>query len=133
MTQDELKQFVLEVFNNTIGNINNVNKEICAKYFSEDYIQYVDGKTLTFHGFVNHMNALKDVMSSITITFKHMLVDDDKVATVHIVDGMKRDGQAIKAQVNAVFQIRDKKIVMCNELTHILEGEKSDQDLGSRH
>lgn len=36
------------------------------------------------------------------------------------------------AQVNALMQIEDGKIVLCDELTHIIHGDASDKDLGSR-
>lgn len=133
MIKEEIKQFILDVFNKTIGNIENVTPEICARYFSQDYIQYVDGRALTFNEFVAHMNTLKKVMTSIKIDFKHILIDGNKVATLHIVNGIKKNGDKVKAQVNAIIEIRDKKIVMCDELTHILEGNKSDHDLGSRY
>jgi predicted SnoaL-like aldol condensation-catalyzing enzyme len=132
MTSNDTKKFVKEAFTNTIENMD-ATEETYAKYFSRDYIQHVDGKTLKYDDFIAHMKAQKNVMKSATVNFKYMIVEGDKVATVHIVNGVKKNGGIIEAQVNALFQIKDKKIVFCDELTHLIKGDKSDRDLGSRH
>ena len=132
MTSDEAKKFVQEVFNHTIEDMN-ATEETYAKYFSKDYVQYVDGKTLKYYDFIAHMKAQKNVMKSAKVTFKYMIAEGDTVATVHLVNGIKKDGGIIEVQVNALFLIKDKKIVLCDELTHLIKGEKSDRDLGSRH
>ena len=132
MTSDETKIFVKEIFKNTIENMD-ATEETYAQYFSQDYIQHVDGKTLTYTDFVAHMKAQKNVIKSAKVTFKHIITEGDTVATVHIVNGIKKDGSIIEAQVNALFKIKNKKVVLCDELTHLIKGEKSDRDLGSRH
>jgi ketosteroid isomerase-like protein len=132
MTSDEIKKWVKEVFKNTVENMD-ATEETYSQYFSQDYIQHVDGKTLDYNDFVAHMKAQKNVIQSAKITFKHIIVEGDTVATVHLVNGVKKDGGIIEAQVNALFQIKNKKIVLCDELTHLIKGEKSDRDLGSRH
>ncbi len=132
MTSDETKIFVKEIFKNTIENMD-ATEETYAQYFSQDYIQHVDGKTLNYTDFVAHMKAQKNVIKSAKVTFKHIITEGDTVATVHIVNGIKKDGGIIEAQVNALFKIKNKKIILCDELTHLIKGEKSDSDLGSRH
>jgi predicted SnoaL-like aldol condensation-catalyzing enzyme len=132
MTSDETKNFVKEIFKNTIENMD-ATEETYAQYFSQDYIQHVDGKTLNYTDFIAHMKAQKNVIKSAKVTFKHIITEGDTVATVHIVNGIKKDGGAIEAQVNALFKIQNKKVVLCDELTHLIKGEKSDRDLGSRH
>lgn len=132
LTSNETKIFVQEVFSNTIENMD-ATEETYAKYFSKDYVQYVDGKTLRYNDFVAHMKTQKSILKLAKVTFKYMLVEGDTVATIHFVHGLKKDGGIIEAQVNALFRIKDKKIVLCDELTHLIKGEKSDRDLGSRH
>ena|SRR3990167_2181719 len=132
MTSDETKRFVKEAFKHTIENMD-ATEETYAKYFSKDYVQHVDGKTLKYNYFIAHMKSQKNVMKSAKVTFKSMVVEGDTVATVHLVNGIKKDGGIIEVQVNALFLIKDKKIVLCDELTHLIKGEKSDRDLGSRH
>jgi predicted SnoaL-like aldol condensation-catalyzing enzyme len=132
MTPDEMKQLIHTVFSKVIEDIH-AKEAVYEQYFSKEYIQHVDGKTLNYADFVSHMTVQKSVMRTIQITFKHLLVDGDKIATVHLVDGVKKNGGSIKAQVNAVFQIKNRKIVLCDELTRLIEGAPSDRDLGSRH
>lgn len=128
---DKMKSFLKEAFHHTIEEME-PDEEVYARYFSKDYIQHVDGKTLNYDGFVAHMKAQKKVLASAKITFKYMLVDNDKIATIHIVNAVKKDGSIIEAQVNAIIQVKDNKIILCDELTHLIKGLPSDRDLGSR-
>lgn len=132
MNPQEIKNFLKEAFANVIEDMN-ATEETYANYFSKDYVQYVDGKKLTYSDFVAHMKAQKSVLKSAKITFRHMLVEGDKIATVHEVDAIKKDDSIIEAQVNALFQIKNGKIILCDELTHLIKGNESDKDLGSRH
>lgn len=131
MTPVETKQWIRDLFLNVLENPG-ATEATYAQYFSPDYVQHVDGKTLHFNDFVAHMKALKATMETILVTFDHILVDGDKVCTVHRVNGVKKNGVEIEAKVIALFQIKDKKIILCDELTRIVKGEKSDSDLGSR-
>src|SRR5258708_2979725 len=94
MTSDETKRFVKEIFNNVIENMD-ATEETYAKYFSKDYVQYVDGKILKYNDFIAHMKAQKNVMKSIKVTFKYMIAEGDTVTTVHLVDGIKKDDGVI--------------------------------------
>lgn len=132
MTSDEAKQFIKEVFANVVENMN-ATEETYAHYFSKDYIQHVDGKTLNYDQFVAHMKIQKTLIQSAKITFRYLIVEGDKVATLHLVNAVKKDGSLIEAQVNAIFEIENKKVILCDELTYLIKGEKSDKDLGSRH
>ena len=131
MTPDESKEFIQEVFRNVIEN-RNANEEIYSQYFSPNYTQYVDGKILNYTDFVSHMTAQKTVIASAKVNFKYIISEGDKIATVHTVEAVKHNGNLIEAQVNALFQIENRKILSCDELTHLIKGEKSDRDLGSR-
>lgn len=128
----ENKQFVKKVFANAIENLH-ANEEMYAKYFSKNYIQYTDGKTLNYSDFVAHLKAKKAAIKSEHVTFKYMVAEGDKVATIHEYDAIKKDGGRIKVEFHAMFQIKDNKIILCHELTRLIEGEKSDADIGSRH
>lgn len=132
MSPDELKKFIKEVFINLIVN-RDADEKTYAKYFSKDYIQYVDGKILDYDHFVRHMKTLAATIKSAQVTFKHIITEGDKVATIHRVNAIKHDGSQIEVQVNALFQIKNNKIILCDELTYLIQGEKSDKDLASRH
>jgi len=132
MSPDETKKFIKDVFINLIEN-RDANEETYAKYFSKDYIQYVDGKILDYDHFVRHMKALSATIKSAQVTFKQIIAERDKVATIHKVNAVKHDGSQIEVQVNAFFQIKNNKIIFCDELTYLIRGEKSDKDLASRY
>jgi hypothetical protein len=131
MSRDQSKEFIREMFSKVFED-GSSGDSVYSKYFSTNYIQSVDGKSLNYDAFVNHLNALKSAMKSLKVTFRYLVAEDDKVATIHIVEGEKKNGTKIKAQVNAVFQIRDGKLIHCDELTHLYLGTKEDKDLGSR-
>jgi ketosteroid isomerase-like protein len=131
MNSSDIKNFIKEVFANTIEDMTATEK-IYEKYFSKDYIQYVDGKTLDYDDFIAHMKAQKNTLKSAKITFKYIIVEGDIVATVHKVNATKKDGAEIEAQVNALIEIKDNKIVLCDELTYLLKGANEDKDIGSR-
>lgn len=131
MTPTETKAFIKEAFSEVFENMNSTEK-MYAKYFSPNYVQYVDGKRLNYHDFVDHMKALKSTLKSAKITFKYMVVEGDKIATVHMAEGIKKDGKFVESQVNALFQIKNRKIVLCDELTHLIKGDEADRNLGSR-
>ena len=66
MTPTEEKQFIKDAFANVFENMN-ATKEEYSKYFSKNYVQYVDGKKLNYTDFVEHVQALKSEMKSIKI------------------------------------------------------------------
>ncbi len=127
----KMKLFVENALHDTIESMD-VEEETYAKYFSENYVQYVDGKTLNYNDFVAHMKAQKKSLKSAKVTIKHLVIKDDKIATVHIVDAVKKDGSIVKMQINAFFQVKNNQFILCDELTHLIKGEEGDRDLGSR-
>ena len=117
------KQFIKDAFKNVLEN-SNVTEEICSKYFSKNYIQYTNGKKLTFPEFVQHALQLHSMLSQVKITLKYIISEDDKVSTVHIFEGVKQDKTHIKTQVNSIYQIKNNKIILCDKLTHLITEEK---------
>ncbi len=102
-------------------------------YYSKDYIQNVDGKTLNYAEFLAHMDDLHKTLESLKIEFLDMLAEGDKVATRHIAHATKKDGKKVEVLVVAVFGFQAGKIISCDELTHLVKGEGKDRDIGSRH
>lgn len=51
---------------------------------------------------------------------------------LQLIQTIKRDGNEAPAQVNAIFQIKDGKIIECDELIFLINGTAADRDLGSR-
>ena len=132
MTSNEAKTLIKQAFIDLLEK-KGADEKTCEKYFSKQYTQYVDGKVLNFDEFVKHMKMLMMTIKSAKVDFKHIIAEGDKVATVHQVDAIKENGEHVKVQVNAMMQILDGKIVLCDELTFLIHGDKSDHDLGSRY
>ncbi|MDA0911127.1 MAG: nuclear transport factor 2 family protein, partial [Proteobacteria bacterium] len=103
------------------------------KYFHPDYTQYVDGKILKFDNFIAHIKALKSTVSQVKIHFEHLIEEGNKVCSVHYPEAEKINGMIIKAKVIAMFEFKGDQLILCDELTHLIEGDKEDEDLGSRH
>ncbi|MFK3841790.1 nuclear transport factor 2 family protein [Serratia sp. NPDC087055] len=104
---------------------------LIAEFFHADYHQQVDGKTLDYSQFVQHMALLKQLTRSMTLVFVAVAGQGDAVLTHHLVRVEKRDGGSSLVKVLAHFTVRDGKISACDELTQLLEGEHGDRDLGS--
>ena len=108
------------------------DEQAVGRYFSPNYVQKVDGKTLDFTGFCDHLRALKGAVMNVHVAFEQMVAEGNKVMDIHHVDADKRAGGKIASRVIALFVIEDGKIVFCDELTHLEEGAATDKDLGSR-
>jgi predicted SnoaL-like aldol condensation-catalyzing enzyme len=109
-----------------------VNRKLISKYFSDKYIQHVDGKKIKFDDFVQHIQTLKETIKNISITIQTIVEENDIVFTRHIVESTLRNGRKNKMEVIAEFRLKNGKIYSCDELTHMIEGHDEDQDLGSR-
>ncbi|MCH9644171.1 MAG: nuclear transport factor 2 family protein [Gammaproteobacteria bacterium] len=110
-----------------------IDDAMVAKYFHPDYKQYVDGKELDYNQFIEHVKQLTSAVSSAKVEFQHLVAEGDSVCSVHIASGIKPDGRKVRAKVIAYFEIKEGLIVLCDELTYMLEGDEADRDLGSRH
>jgi predicted SnoaL-like aldol condensation-catalyzing enzyme len=104
---------------------------LIAERFSEDYRQQVDGNSLNYQQFVQHMALLKQLTHRMTLEIIAAAEQGDAVLTHHLVQVEKRDGTRSKVRVLAHFRVREGKIYACDELTQLLEGARGDRDLGS--
>lgn len=122
-----IKQVFREVFETR-----NFNESKIVELFHENYTQHVDGKKLSLQDFIAHIKKLKEELSSVKIIFDHIVCEDDSVCTVHRALGVKKSGVEVHAKVIAYFKLKDGKVLLCDELTHMVKGEEEDRDLGSR-
>lgn len=106
--------------------------ERIARCFSPEYQQQVDGNLLNYEQFVAHMATLKTLTRAMTIDIKTIANSGDDVLTHHYARITKQDGQTSLIEVFAHFQLREGKIVRCDELTRLLTGDPADADLGQR-
>lgn len=107
------------------------DQTIIEKYFSENYIQYVDGEVFDYKGFVKHIQKLKELTKGITIVFNHIVSEHNTVFTNHTVTIIRENDLISKVKVIATFLLEDDKIVFCDELTYHEEGDMTISNYGS--
>jgi ketosteroid isomerase-like protein len=105
---------------------------VIDRYFSPAYVQHVDGKTLDFAAFRDHIRELKKILTNLRFTIEHMVAEGDKVMEIHRVEGEKRAGGTVAARLFSLWIITDGKIVLCDEVSRLEHGTAEDRDLGSR-
>lgn len=110
-----------------------VDEATIHRYISPDYVQHVDGKTLHYASFLAHIKKQKQVIDSMRFNFISMLHEGKTVFSNHEVSVIKKDGKKLKFKVIAEFTVEHGRIVACDELTHMIEGDTADAELGSRH
>lgn len=123
-----------ELLENTFRDLFNPDKSVedLKPYFSLDYRQWVDGKTLDYQGFFQHVAALKGVISTAHIEFIEYLEKDDTAADIHDVFVTKKSGEKVHIRVMAFFTFENQQIKSVKELTYLLSGSSENHDLGSR-
>lgn len=110
----------------------NQDAEALKAFFTDDYVQDVDDKRLDLAGVLAHARTLKTTLRTGRPTIQNLIVEGQTIADIHIVEAEKTERARIKAKVVGCFTVRDGKIAAVDELTHLLEGNKEDRDLGSR-
>ncbi len=122
--------FIKEVFKEVIENMD-ADESVISRYFSPDYIQHVDGHTLNYTEFVEHMRVQKTVLESAKVSIEKCIETESKICTVHHVDAVKKNGDCLSVKLVAYFEVKDGKIICCDELTHLVHGHKTDKNIGS--
>lgn len=131
-SEDHNVEILMQAFQKGLMNMSSTRADF-DPYYSKEYVQHVDGKTLNYEEFLAHMADLHKSLSSLEIEFLDIVTQGDKVATRHLAHGIKKDGREIEVLVVAVFGFKNGKLVSCDELTHMVRGAKEDRDIGSRH
>lgn len=103
-----------------------------AQYFAADYRQIVDGKSLSYDDFINHMSALKAQTQKMHLTVKAAVGEGDTVFTQHYVKVEKNETEWSEFEVFARFTLLAGKIHRCEEVTRMIHGVSEDSDFGSR-
>lgn len=125
------REVVLSSFRDVLENPDADVSDV-ERWFSPDYRQSVDGKTMDYAQFVQHLEALNAAASSFKIDVQETVCEGNRVCTRHDVHVFKKDGSRALAQVLAIFEVTNGKIVRCDELTRLMDGDIEDRDLGSR-
>lgn len=129
MPSSETKQLIRKAFA-ALADFQNSAEDV-ARFFSDDYVQIVDGKQLDRRGFVEHVLALRSHLSSLEIVIERIVADDASAATVHLATATRRTGETSTIKVVAFYEIRDGKIVLIDELSRVVHGSEEDHELGS--
>src|SRR5699024_9999229 len=96
-------------------------------YFSKEYIQTTDGVSSNITEFTNHISVLHEVVKSISISpfYDFLFDEDEQTATLrYTITVDKVDGNTGEIEVIAVFELRDRLIVRCNELSCPLDQDE---------
>jgi predicted SnoaL-like aldol condensation-catalyzing enzyme len=125
------KALIRRMFHDVFGK-DSFDKEALERYFSPKFIQHADGKTLDFDGLVDHVRELKRTVTGLRFQFEYMLAEGNQVMDVHRVEGEKRVGGKFTVRLFSLWLIDSGKIVLCDELSRLEQGEPEDRDLGSR-
>lgn len=105
---------------------------LVEKYFANNYIQYVDDKTLDYEQFVDHIKNLKQAVIRCSIDFELLEQHNNVIHSIHVVRVVKNDSSKVRVRVEGKFTFEQDKIILTNERTQLLEGEHQDADLGWR-
>lgn len=108
------------------------DERVIDRYFSPAYVQRVDGKTLDFAAFRDHIRELKKILTNLRFTIEHMVAEGGKVMEIHRVEGERRAGGTFAVRLFSLWVIEDGKIVLCDEVSRVEQGAPEDRDLGSR-
>jgi hypothetical protein len=95
-------------------------------------VQHADGVTLDFSGFVDHVRELKRTVRNVRVDFEEMVAEGNKVMEIHRVEGEKRASGKFTVRLMSLWMLEEGKIVLCDELSHVVQGAPEDRNLGSR-
>ncbi|MDR0815336.1 MAG: hypothetical protein LBN37_06255 [Bacteroidales bacterium] len=126
------KKFIRELFKNVFESPE-FNEDFIRRNVDTAYIQHVDGKTLGYNEFAQHIKLLKTKVSICSVEFLTLVEDGEILFSNHIISITLKDGAQGKSHVIAEFRIKDGKLYYCDELTSLIEGREQDKDLGSAH
>lgn len=107
------------------------DEELVQEYFTEDYIQNVDGSTLNRNEFEQHVKKLKSKTKTLHIEILNAAENEHTVFTKHLVNTVLKTGETVQLKVFAEFTFFGNKIKHCDELTILLKGNSNEKDLGS--
>ena len=110
------------------------------KYFDRDYVQHVDGKTIGYDDFVEHMKVVHGKIKDVSVRWKELhayaFANDGKrethIFSHHVVSYKDRaSGAEGSAEVCGLFKCGTDLIFECNEMTTVTHGSLA--DIGSAH
>ncbi|MDR6545161.1 putative SnoaL-like aldol condensation-catalyzing enzyme [Chryseobacterium rhizosphaerae] len=125
-----MKHFIQQVFSEVLENPV-FDQSAIEKYFSKQYVQFVDHAQLDYNEFVLHIKKLKEKVAEQKLEIINSAENGNTIFIKHIATSVLKDGSTVLHKVLAEFTIQDGKIIQCDELTFLLEGNHSAKRLGS--
>ncbi|RQO33021.1 hypothetical protein DBR39_24130 [Chryseobacterium sp. KBW03] len=125
-----MKHFIQQVFKEVLENPV-FDELLIEKYFSKDYIQSVDHQQLNYEQFVLHIKKLKEKVAEQKIEIINHAENGKIIFTNHVARSILKDGSSASHKVLAEFTILNHKIIRCDELTLLVEGNHTEKNLGS--
>ena len=133
------KDYFMTVMNDVVcaSSVEQLEAKI-PKYFDRDYVQHVDGKTIGYDEFVEHMKVVHGKIKDVSVRWKELhayaFANDGKrethIFSHHVVSYKDRaSGAEGSAEVCGLFKCGTDLIFECNEMTTVTHG--SLQDIGS--
>lgn len=124
-------KIVRAMFNLFANQKNDVNN--FSNYLSKDFVQISDGNKIDYQQFLIHVKSIRSHVNNINFKFEQIIADGDLVATHHIANGTKSDGKQVTTEFFAIFTLKNGKIIKCEEVSRMIEGDSSDKDMSYRH
>ncbi len=125
-----MKHFIQQVFKEVLENPV-FDEVLIEKYFSKEYIQFVDHAQLNYDEFVLHIKKLKEKVAEQKMEIISHAENGTIIFTNHIAKSTLKDGSEVVHKVLAEFTIRNHQIIRCDELTLLVEGDETAKNLGS--
>lgn len=125
-----MKHFIHQLFRDVLENPV-FDQLLIEKYFSKEYLQLVDHQQLNYEEFILHIKKLKEKVAKQNIEILSYAENGSIIFTKHIAKSVLKDGSIVRHKVLAEFTIEDEKVIKCDELTLLMEGNITAKNLGS--
>jgi len=131
MNKHEAIRFISQMYTDIVVNF---DFDKLPDYFHNDYYQVTDGKKINIEEFKKHLTTLKATVDKIIVSPFYDALYDEELQTLtlrYTVDVTKKSGTRGLIELIAIFEIKNGKIVRCNELSHALHNVKEFKELAS--
>lgn len=131
MNKHEAIRFISQMYTDIVVNF---DFDKLPDYFHNDYYQVTDGKKINIEEFKKHLTTLKATVDKIIVSPFYDALYDEELQTLtlrYTVDVTKKSGTRGLIELIAIFEIQNRKIVRCNELSHALHNVKEFKELAS--
>jgi len=107
------------------------NPDAAPRFFSEDYVQTTDGRTLSYSEFIEHIRHVISVTERIEIEVVDVIRDGNRIADRHTVRWTRKDGTRSLLEVYLFGTLTNGRFTRVIEATRLIEGDESSRALAS--